>query len=166
MENALLIGFLLIAGGVALIVGELFIPSHGVLALAAGGVSIAGVVVLFMHDPMWGVIGLLVLGILAPVSLGFALRVWPDTPIGRRMLHGEGGEHADEERRAREQRERDERLALIGLEGRAVTDLHPVGIIELEGKRMDAIAETTLVDAGATVRVTNTDHNQIRVRPV
>lgn len=166
MENALLIGFALIAAGLVLVIAEIFIPSHGVLSLAAAAVSIAGVVVLFFESPMWGVIGLLTVAILGPMAFGLGLRVWPDTPIGRRMVHGEGGAEAEVERRLAEQRERDERLALVGLHARALTDLHPVGIIELDGRRYDAIAEATIIDAGATVRITSTEHNQIRVRPV
>lgn len=166
MEHALFIGFGLIAGGLLLVVAELFIPSHGLLSLAAGAVAIAGVVVLFLEDPGWGVIGLLLIAVLGPMSFALGLRIWPDTPIGRRMLHGEGGAEAEAQRHVAAERERDQRLALIGKEGRALTDLHPVGIIELDGRRMDAIAELGIVASGSVVRVTSTEHNQIRVRAV
>ena len=54
--------------------------------------------------------------------------------------------------------------SLVGREGVALTALRPVGGVELDGKRLDALAETTFVAAGTRVRITQADGSQIKVR--
>lgn len=166
MDNALLIGFGLIAGGFLLLIAEIFIPSHGILSLVSATLAIAGVVVLFMGgEPEWGVVGLLTLLILGPLGVGFMIKIWPDTPMGRRLIHGEGG--IDQDSLKREQQEQAQRAlqSLIGATGTAVTDLRPSGIVEIEGKRFDALAETTAIDAGEAIRVASAGFGTLKVRP-
>ena len=50
METLLLAGIGLILLGALLIVVEAFVPSGGVIGLAAAACAVAGVVVLFRHD--------------------------------------------------------------------------------------------------------------------
>lgn len=165
-EGLLLLGLGLLAAGVLLMVAEVFIPSGGLLAIGAGVTSLVGVVVLFKYDQTWGLIGVLSLLVLGPLALGFALRVWPNTPIGRRMLLGDMTEEEIARQRLAEQEERDRRLALIGAEGVVVTPLRPVGIVRIGDTKYDALAETGLLDTGARVRVTAVYDNQIKVRAI
>ncbi len=166
MENALLIGFGLIAAGFLLLIAEMFIPSHGVLSLAAAATAIAGVVVLFMSDqPAWGVIGMLVLVVLGPMAGGFMLKIWPDTALGRRLIHGEGGVDRDELKGQQQSQALHSLDALIGSEGKAVTDLRPAGLVEIGGKRYDALAETVAIDAGQAIKVASTGFGTLKVRP-
>ncbi len=166
MENALLIGFGLIAAGFLLLFAEMFIPSHGVLSLTAAATAIAGVVVLFMSDtPMWGVIGMLTLIILGPLSLGFMLKIWPESTLGRRIIHGEGGIDTDARTHSHQNKALHALDALVGSAGTAVTDLRPSGVVEIEGKRYDALAETVAIDKGNPVRVASTGFGTLKVRP-
>lgn len=166
MENALLIGFGLIAAGFLLLFAEMFIPSHGVLSLTAAATAIAGVVVLFMSDtPMWGVIGMLTLVILGPLSLGFMLKVWPETSLGRRIIHGEGGIDQDAQTLSHQNQALHALDALVGSVGTAVTDLRPSGVVEIDGKRYDALAETVAIDKGNPVKVASTGFGTLKVRP-
>ena len=55
--------------------------------------------------------------------------------------------------------------ALIGSEGTAVSDLRPVGKVRIEGERLDALAESGMIEAGTPVVVTTVYDNQIKVRP-
>lgn len=166
LENALLIGFGLIFGGFALLVAELFIPSGGILSLISAVMAIAGVVVLFMGgDPAWGVIGLLTIIILGPIVGGFMVKIWPDTPIGRRLIHGEDGVDRDTELQEKQQQAQRALDSLIGSTGRAVTALRPSGVIEIDGHRYDALAETVAIDTGGEVRVVGAGFGTLKVRP-
>ena len=54
---------------------------------------------------------------------------------------------------------------LIGVNGVSITALRPVGTVKIEGKRIDALAETGVIDADTPVVVTDVYDNQIKVRP-
>ena len=157
-------GLGLIAIGVLLMLAEVFIPSGGILGLTAGVCAIAGIVVLFVHDTVWGVTGLLSVAVLGPVTVGWGLRILPHTPIGRKVM---GGEMEDlvESHQARVRREVDQRRALVGAEGIAVTEMHPVGEIRVDGETHEAVAESAWIDEGAAVRIVHADGFEIRVVP-
>lgn len=155
-------GIALLAVSLLLVVIEAFVPSAGIIALVAAAVGIAGVVCLFKVDWRWGLTGALTLLILGPMVLFFGLRVMPSTPVGKKLMFGEKGEADpvlhDVDNSALE--------ALIGVEGDALTDLRPVGVIRVEGQRMDALSEVSYIRAGTRVKITSVEGTQIKVRPV
>ncbi|MEM8756382.1 MAG: NfeD family protein [Planctomycetota bacterium] len=167
MEPMLIWGLTLIAVAILLLVVELFIPSGGVIAAVSGVVGISGVVCLFLMDengPLWGTAGILTLLVLFPSAFFVWAKLLPTTSFGRALI----GEVPEEERREREHQEIDERLrleALVGKRGLALTDLRPVGTIEIDGERFDALTEGVAVTRGQPVRVTAFRANQLRVRP-
>ncbi|MFM9997090.1 MAG: NfeD family protein [Phycisphaerales bacterium] len=156
-------GIGLLGASLLLLILEVFIPSGGLIAVTATGCAIAGVVCLFRVSTTWGLVGILGLMFLGPSAFAFALKVWPHTPIGRRMLGDRSPEELEAERRAAE-REREERQALLGAEGVVVTDLRPVGVVSIDGRRHDALSEESMLRAGTRVRVSVVEPNQIKVR--
>lgn len=165
-ETHLIWGAGLLAGSLLLLFVEVFIPSGGLIALVAGAAAIAGIWQLFLYDTIWGVIGILGVLIMAPVVISFGLKVLPSTPIGRKMFFGDSSPEAADRKRAEESAAVDSIHALVGMEGEAVTDLRPVGVVRLDGRRFDALAEGAFIDAGTPVRVTVVDGVQVKVRPV
>lgn len=165
MEPKLLWGLGLIGASLLLFVLEIFIPSMGVLFVTALVVALAGVVTLFTYDPMWGLAGLLAVLVLGPMIGYFGLSIWKNTPIGRRMI-GSKTEAEVEEAKQAELRERDQMLALVGMEGEALTDLRPVGVARFEGKRMDVTSELGLITRGSRVRISSIEGAIIKVREV
>jgi membrane-bound ClpP family serine protease len=163
-EDLLLLGMGLIAAGVLLVIVEVFIPSAGLIAITAAAVSIAGVVVLFQVSPFWGLLGAVALVILAPIAFFSAIKMMPLTPLGRRLMSAKDPEEIESDRR-REEAEREAQLALLDAEGEAVTDLRPVGVVRIDGRRHDALAEGKWIEAGTRVRVTVILDNQVKVRP-
>ena len=164
MNEALLLwGLGLLAASLLLMVLELFIPSGGLIAITAAGCAVAGVVCLFRVSTVWGVVGVLTIVVLGPTVMSFAFKVWPHTPIGRKMLGERPPEQVEAERRAEEE-ERQRRLALLGMEGIVLSDLRPVGVVEINGQRYDALSEESLIRAGQRVRVSIVEPNQIKVR--
>jgi membrane-bound serine protease (ClpP class) len=53
---------------------------------------------------------------------------------------------------------------LLGKSGRAVSTLRPAGIADIEGRRVDCVADGELLDAGTEVTVVRVDGNRVVVR--
>ncbi len=162
----LLLGLGLLAAAMLLVVAELFIPSGGLIVLGAGAAAIAGIVVLFRHDMVWGFIGIGLVIVGTPITLSFALKIWPTTPVGRRMLMGEMTEERIEAKRAAEREARERRRALIGAEGEVLSTLRPVGIVQISDQRYDALAETGIIEPGQRIKVTAVTDNHLKVRAI
>jgi membrane-bound ClpP family serine protease len=165
MEPLLLWGLVLLAGALLLTIVEIFVPSGGLISLLAAAVAVAGIVCLWRYEASWGVSGLLGSLILLPTVFFGGLSLWTNTDAGRRAM-GLPSEEEREARRMKDLESKKAREAVIGKEGVVLTELRPVGTIELEGKRVDALAEVGFIPAGTRVRVTGVDTTEVRVRSV
>lgn len=163
MESLVVWGLVLLGASLLLIVVEVFVPSAGLISLASAAVGIAGLVCLYKHDWVWGLIGTLCMLVLAPVVFMTGLNIMPSTPFGKKLLFGESG--------------KDEPVMpttltpeamgkLVGAEGKALTDLRPVGTISIDSQRLQARSEISLIRSGTMVRVTGVDGPVLKVRPV
>jgi membrane-bound ClpP family serine protease len=154
---------LLLVLGLALVVLEVFIPSGGILGFLAGCSILAAVVVGFMDGRPW--VGLTILATAVfgiPVTVMLALRWWPSTPLGRRMLLGAptSGEVLPDGSRQRTLKE------LIGREGVAKSKMLPSGAVSIDGRTINAVSEGMPIDVGQRVRVIDVHGNRVVVRPV
>jgi membrane-bound ClpP family serine protease len=165
MEPLLVWGLVLLAAAVLITVIEIFVPSGGVLALVAVVVAGAGVVCLWQVDGYWGLGGLLGAVVLLPTIFITGVSLWTSTKAGRRAI-GMPTEEELEARRMKDLSARKSRESLIGREGVVLTELRPVGTIDLDGKRIDALAEVGFIPAGARVRVVGVDSTELKVRQV
>ena len=77
---------MLIVLGIGLAVLEVLVPSGGVLAFLSIASIFAAVVVGFRSGPVVGLIILISVIIGMPTGLVLAVKCWPHTPIGRRVL--------------------------------------------------------------------------------
>jgi membrane-bound ClpP family serine protease len=166
MEQTLLLwGFALLGAALLLVFLEVFVPSGGIIGLTAGVTAIAGVVVFWRVSPGWGVTSMLLMLVLAPIALNFALRLMPHTPVGKRLILSETAE-SRQRRTAKDQEQAAQEQALVGATGSALTSLRPIGTVEIDGTRIEALAEGGVIEAGSRVRVTSVQGNQVRVRAV
>lgn len=164
-EPMLIWAFGLLAAAVVILVLELFLPSGGVLGLLSGALAVASVVCFWRVSPGWGITSLAGLLILAPLVFTFFVKVWPDTTMGRKMILAE--DDSEIERRAMEESEEKTREdSLVGVQGKAVTDLRPVGVVLLDNQRVEALAEGAWIEAGQAVRVTHVEGTRIKVRAI
>jgi len=140
---------------------ELFIPSGGLLGVAAAAALIAAIVIGFMHSLSAGAAIVVGAAVLVPIVVSIGLRIWPSTPIGRRMLtlNPEADARREAELRA-------EREAIVGKKGVAKSNLLPSGLIEVDGVRMDAISLGMAIEAGQLVEIVSVSAGKIRVRAI
>src|SRR4051812_32477282 len=72
--------------GLSLIVLEVFVPSGGVLGFMAAMTVLAAIGLGFYASPLIGV-GITVGAVVAaPALVALAFKIWPSTPMGRRIL--------------------------------------------------------------------------------
>lgn len=175
-------GFILLAVGVAVALLELFIPSGGLLALTAAAALVGSVACFWVHDAAWGVGALLLYLAGSPVAILVGLKIWTHTPLARRMVLGDGRADDDEhewDRSPRAQEPADQVIrvgvgasgsrmpleALLGQTGTALTPMRPVGFIRVAGERIEAHAESGMIDTGTRVTVVECDGARVIVRP-
>lgn len=139
---------LLLALGLGLMVAELFLPTGGALGILA---TISLLTSYYLAQsisssfgPRWAA------GEVALVGLAWAGAIYgmPRTRLGRKVYlrppsDEELADHPDPGRAN----------VHLGRSGRALTPLRPSGMIELDGRRVEAMAETGLIGAGAAVTV-------------
>ena len=133
--------------GLAILVAEIFIPSHGVLGAVGLGLVITAVVKTFSYGGRdAGIAAVLICMVTLPTLAYLAVMYWPQTPIGRRIsppnpvLTSADSAVPIEELRA-----------LIDQTGRAVSPLRPVGVCEFNGRRVSCVSEFGVVESGTEV---------------
>lgn len=133
--------------GLAILVAEIFIPSHGLLSVVGLGFLIWAVTQTFAHGGREaGVIAVLACLVVLPTFAGLAVKYWHKTPVGRRIappnpVHSAADTSVPVE----------ELTGMIGQTGRCVSPLRPVGICEFNGRRISCLAEYGMIEAGAQV---------------
>lgn len=165
-ERWIILGVVLLALAIVFFAAELFLPSGGLLATLCGLSLVGSIAAFFAHDWRWGLAAACIYAAGAPAVIVFGLKVWSASPLAQRMILDDEVEgDADRPPSQRPAALRREQLRkLIGAEGVAVTPLRPVGFVRIAGERIDALAETGLIDAGARVVVIEVLDDQIKVR--
>jgi membrane-bound serine protease (ClpP class) len=157
---------LLALAGMVLLALEFFvIPGFGIagalgiLAILAGLVfSMVGPgnTPQFMMMAAARVVFALLFALIASLLL---LRVLPRLPVGKRLILQTELDAAHGYVSAPESD-----LRLLGREGHAWSPLHPSGIAEIDGRRVDVVSEGELIDAGRPIKVIRVDGNRIVVK--
>ena len=172
VENAspLIWAFVFIGIALLLFFIEIFIPSGGIIALLGALSIIASLIAFFMHDANVGLIATGVYIVFGPVLAWIGFRIWAASPLASRMVLGgiveEDEDEAKQRTSARQQEQRAHLEAYIGKQGITITVLRPVGVVRIDGERVDAMAETGSIEQDCTVEVTSVYDNQIKVRVV
>ncbi len=152
----------LILVGLSLAAMELFIPSGGVLAFLAVSALGGAVVLGFMQSNAAGLAMLVTVMVGLPITAIVLFRVWPHTPIGRRVLLGvrRGEDVLPDNPKHRRLKE------LVGRIGVAKSQMLPSGAITIDGRTIDAYSDGMPIDAGQRVEVIEVHGAQVVVQPV
>ena len=151
----------LVVVGLAVVLLELMIPSGGILSAIAGIAMLASIVLAFIEGGV--VLGTIFMGItavLVPAIMLLFIRLWPRTPMGKRVLINPppAEELVPEEVQSLRQ--------WIGERGIAVSPMLPSGAIRIGHRTIDAISEGMSIDKGSPIEVVAARGNHLVVRPV
>ncbi len=145
--SEVLVLVLLYLAGLVIFVAEIFIPSHGVLTVVGAGFLLTALVKTFqIGGQEVGTVAVLACLVVIPAFIVTAVKIWPKTPMGRRIAPPNPVITA-----ADSSVPVVELSALIGYTGRCLSPLRPVGICEFNGRRVACVSQLGLIDAGASV---------------
>ncbi len=152
---------LVLALGYLLLIAEVFIPSGGLIGLLA--ISCIGVSLwqAFHQSTALGLKFLLADCLLMPLTLAFAIYLWPKTPLAKLVALQPP---APEDIEVSHSPQRIDHL--VGELGRSLTPLRPSGLVDFDGRRLDGMSEEGLIPAGTLVRAVRVRSGQIIVRIV
>ncbi len=153
---------ILMALGIATIGIELFVPSAGLLGILATVLIVSAIVTAFFHSVTAGAIMILATCVMLPVFVVLLLKIWPNTPIGKRVLIGRVneedvlpiGEHYEGLKN------------MVGRRGVARTKMLPSGLVVIDGEKYDAVSEGLAIDPGDSIQVVAVRTNKIIVRKI
>ena len=157
---------LLALGGIALLLLEVFvIPGFGfagILGILALLAALVMSVVGSGATPEFFMLaaGRILFSLLVAVLASFLmLRFMPRTRFGRRLILDAGLGAGQAYGSAPESD-----LRWLGKRGRTTSPLHPAGIADIEGTRVDVVSEGEPIEPGTPIEVTRVDGNRIVVR--
>jgi membrane-bound ClpP family serine protease len=160
--DAVTLSYLLIVVGLVLLVAEVFLYTHGVLAVLGVVALFVGVTVAFGVDSYRGLWTLIGVGGVLPLILALWLFVWPRTPLGRRFFLPVPPP--------------DDTLAnsptnveleqLRGRFGKTLSALRPSGVALFDGRRVDSMSEGALIGPDQWVQCVEVRNGAVIVRPV
>jgi membrane-bound serine protease (ClpP class) len=150
-----------LAFGLAMVVVEIFVPSGGALGVLAALAIIGAMIVAFTGGLRSGAIVVGATALSLPLVLYFAVRVWPQTPLGRLILI----QLPKSDKEVLPEHEHGDLQELIGHVGRAKSKMLPSGIVRIDGKTFDAVTRGVAIEAGDAVKVVGVRLNRIIVAP-
>jgi membrane-bound ClpP family serine protease len=157
MTDYLTIALILIAVGVVLLLAEILLPTGGFLVVGALLFFALGVgTILYNGDTTEAVVALGGLAVGLPAAGFVAVHAWRRMAIGRALDATDGGVTSTEQLSELE--------GLRGRVGKTVSPLRPSGVVEFDGRRIDAMTEGMMIDAGVWVRCVDVRAGNVIVR--
>jgi membrane-bound ClpP family serine protease len=143
----------------ALLIAEMLLPAHGVLGVAGVAAIVGAIVVCYQMSHALGMYVALGLAVAAPFAGAAWMKLWPKTPLGRRLILGATrptGDDATESASA----------VRVGQTGVVVAELRPNGTCDFGNERLAARSERGVLSAGRRVQVIAIVDGRPVVRPV
>jgi membrane-bound ClpP family serine protease len=144
--------FIFFAIALVFYVAEVFLPSHGMLGILGTLAMVGCIVVCFRINQYLGLGVMLASLIAAPFATLAAIKVWPKTPVGRRMVLQPFESHVAGP------------SVKIGDIGVAMSELRPMGTCEFAGERFEVRSQLGMIAAGTKVKVIGIDAGRLVVR--
>ncbi|NQT59474.1 MAG: hypothetical protein HQ557_10890 [Bacteroidetes bacterium] len=158
--NLLFLTGLFFIGLIAIIV-EFFVPAAGIVGIVGGGCIIGSIVLSFLdYGILAGSIFLLGALILTPLLIIFYFKIFPKTIIGKKLILNTKQSQKSGFTSFTQEKYRN----LKGSSGIVIKDLRPTGIVEIEGKRFDALTNGEYLDSGSKVQVFKVEGNRVFVK--
>jgi membrane-bound ClpP family serine protease len=146
--------FMLVAAGIVLLVGELLLPTHGVLGIVGLLCIGAAIFVVFRVNKWVGMVAFLACLIASPFLFNLAMNLWAKSPVGRRIILQPV------------QTPTSAASVTVGQTGTAVTALRPIGECDFGDTRLEAHSELGIIEPGQKVRIVAINNGRPTVRAV
>jgi membrane-bound serine protease (ClpP class) len=157
MDGYLLLAAVLVGAGILLFVAEFLLPTGGVLLVAGLAAWAAAVLVVVLNGTATEA-SVAVVGLALGVPIAGSLAVWAWQRMARRVgLKPTEGTAVDAP-------ELEELAALKGRYGATATPMRPSGAVVIDGRRVDALTEGLMLDAGVPVRCVDVRAGRVIVR--
>lgn len=151
----------LIALAMVLFLLEILTPSLGLLAIMGVGALIGAIWAAFSIHAAFGWALLVTAPVLAVSYIVVLRKRLPSSKLGKMVFLGRAPDSSGEGTpKAVGLGE------LIGAEGVATTDLRPAGKVRIDDRRVDARAESTVIDCDRPVRVIDATGTEVIVREI
>ena len=138
---------LLFGVGVALLFGEFFVPTGGILLVAAVTSFAAAVLLLWLFgSTAEAVVGTLGLSLGTPVAASLMFAGW------RRLSLKSALDPGATDATVGDLPEISELESLRGLAGKTLSPMRPAGIVMFDGRRVDAVSQGPMIAAGEWVQ--------------
>jgi membrane-bound ClpP family serine protease len=160
MDN-MTIAYLLMLVGLVLLVAEVFLPTHGILAVLALAALIVAVTLAFNEGTYSGLTALLMVFVAISVVGILFVNIWPRTPLSRPFFL----QAPEDDTIAHHPAYKDLEL-LKGRFGRTISALRPAGITDFDGRRIDTLSEGSLIAAGQWVQCIDVHAGKVIVRQI
>ena len=159
MDWLLVLAVFLFLACAILIIAEVFVPSGGLISIAALACLAGGIILFFDRSTTAGWIGVIIAIIMIPSVLIIAYRIFPKTRFGKNATlsppQRQQGDAIPDTPRLKE---------MLGAEGIVLTPLRPVGMCDFSGQKVECVAESGYVVKGKKVKVINVESTRVTVR--
>lgn len=153
------IAIILYISAIVLALVDLYVPSAGTLLVLSFVAAVGSIMFAFRAGMTSGMTMLTLVFASVPILAVVAIRVWPHTPVGRRIVLGLPPEQP---RSANEQQ--NELAQLIGHVVVSEYPLMPSGQITIDHRPYNALVEAGYIDSGQRVEVIAVRHRDLIVR--
>ena len=160
MEPTLVV-ILLFGLGILVLVAEIFIPSHGLLCIV--GISFLAYAVYRAYvdiSPTAGHVLVAATIILVPTLALIAVKTFHRTPWGKKLSPPNPIAEAKDFAPQHEALKR-----YVGLSGKAITPLRPVGTCMFNGDRVNCVAESGMIENDTEIEAVGIRGREVEVRP-
>lgn len=142
--------------GILLIALEAFVPSAGVLSILAAISLVGAVMAAYYNGGLFvGTAFMLVTGASVSAMIVWMIRIWPNTALGKLVL-------VEPPPTEELLPDRSRYHSLIGRVGRSTSTMMPGGVVDIEGKRFEAVAEKA-IESDTWVEVVSVKNGRILV---
>jgi membrane-bound ClpP family serine protease len=156
MNNAIYLTIVLQLAGILVIIAEIIIPSGGILGILAAGLLGYSLYLVFSQvSATAGMVFVMADLAIIPVLVYFGIKVLAKSPVTlrTRLSKRDGVTSQDAAQNA-----------LLGMEGRTVSDLRPSGVAIIDRQRVDVVTRGEYIEKGTDIVVTAVRGNQIVVK--
>ena len=158
MTGAFIVPILLQLAAVAVLIAEIIVPTGGILGIITAGLFGYSLYLVFTDiSQTAGMIFVAADVVLVPLVLFAGIKLLVKSPATlKTALSRADGYSAQHEDLA----------GLMGLTGRALTDLRPAGIGTISGQRVDVVTRGEYLDKGTAFVVQTVEGNRVVVRKI